>query len=167
MLTSPLRFRFDKSNHSYISAVTYALLFARHPQEVNWTKFPLQVQCSYDSPSVFPHLPIALKHCQNYCRYSKQPPRYEFLAETAVQPLQDVIAYLTKHSSISNLTDDLAQAQSVTTRPIAQGGLADVYRATMSDGTQLAVKCLRQQNNKHVKVHTFFCSEVSYPQYYL
>ncbi|KAG9100674.1 hypothetical protein FS749_013721 [Ceratobasidium sp. UAMH 11750] len=36
---------------------------------------------------------------------------------------------------------------------MASGGLADVYRITRPNGTQLAIKCLRQHDSKHVK-HT-------------
>jgi predicted unusual protein kinase regulating ubiquinone biosynthesis (AarF/ABC1/UbiB family) len=67
------------------------------------------------------------------------------------QPLHEVVAYLTEQSGIADLTPDLAEAQNVTTRPIAQGGLADVYRATLPTG-RYAVKCLRQRSNKEIKV---------------
>jgi hypothetical protein len=60
-----------------------------------------------------------------------------------------VVAFLTKQSCIPDLTADLSKAE-ITTRPIAHGGLADIYRATMPDG-QYAIKCLRQRNNKELK----------------
>jgi hypothetical protein len=67
-----------------------------------------------------------------------------------------VVAFLTSQSSIPDLTADLAKAE-ITTYPIAQGGLADIYRATMRGG-QYAIKCLRQRNNKDLKARVAFLS---------
>jgi len=72
---------------------------------------------------------------------------------TADTPLPMVITHLAKFSGIPDLTDVLDHPQSFSEYPIARGGLADVYRLIRTDGVQLAVKCLRQQENKHVK-HT-------------
>ncbi|KAG8796439.1 hypothetical protein FRC12_022921 [Ceratobasidium sp. 428] len=38
--------------------------------------------------------------------------------------------------------------------PVARGGLADVYRATLSDGSTVAVKCIRQFTDEKYVKHT-------------
>ncbi|KAG8719380.1 hypothetical protein FRC08_002979 [Ceratobasidium sp. 394] len=75
-----------------------------------------------------------------------------FLAHQFLQPLPAVVQYLAKHSNITDLTDELSRS-GITSYAIARGGYSDVYRATRSDGTILAIKCLRQHDAKHVK-HT-------------
>jgi hypothetical protein len=101
---------------------------------------------------VFPTASRALESSQDHCRHSKRTIHQSIESEFALQPLPVVVTYLTTQSSIPDLTDDLSRSQ-ISEYPIARGGLADVYRATRSDGVQVAVKCLRQQENKHVKVH--------------
>jgi hypothetical protein len=66
--------------------------------------------------------------------------------------LSHSFVFLISQSNIVELTAALALAE-ITTRPIAHGGLADIYRATISD-RQYAIKCLRQRNNKELKART-------------
>ncbi|KAF8595147.1 kinase-like protein [Ceratobasidium sp. AG-I] len=52
------------------------------------------------------------------------------------------------------MTSALADAQGLINQPVAHGGLADIYRATLADGSQVAVKRLRQRPesaNKELK----------------
>lgn len=52
------------------------------------------------------------------------------------------------------MTSDLEAAQDMTSQPVAHGGLADIYRGTLADGSQVAVKRLRQRpesDNKELK----------------
>ncbi|KAG8699147.1 hypothetical protein FRC09_006816, partial [Ceratobasidium sp. 395] len=70
---------------------------------------------------------------------------------TSDTPLLTVVQWLASRSSITDLTDELSRSLTVTSAPIARGGLSDVYRATRPDGTQLAIKCLRRHDSKHVK----------------
>lgn len=53
------------------------------------------------------------------------------------------------------MTSALERARRVTGQPIAHGGLADIYQATLADGSQVAVKRLRhrpESDNKELKV---------------
>ncbi|KAG8695383.1 hypothetical protein FRC09_009189, partial [Ceratobasidium sp. 395] len=70
---------------------------------------------------------------------------------TSDTPLLTVVQWLASRSSVTDLTDELSRSLTVTSAPIARGGLSDVYRATRPDGTQLAIKCLRRHDSKHVK----------------
>ncbi|KAF8595134.1 kinase-like protein [Ceratobasidium sp. AG-I] len=52
------------------------------------------------------------------------------------------------------MSSALDSAQSITSQPVAHGGLADIYRATLADGSTAAVKLLRQRprsDNKELK----------------
>jgi len=69
---------------------------------------------------------------------------------TSDTPIPTVVQFLAKKSSITNLTDELSHPWTVSQFPAARGGYADVYRATRSDRTQVAIKCLRQHDLKHV-----------------
>ncbi|KAG8775490.1 hypothetical protein FRC12_001447 [Ceratobasidium sp. 428] len=71
---------------------------------------------------------------------------------TSDTPLLTVVQWLASRSSITDLTDELSRSLTVTPFAVARGGLSDVYRATRSNGAQLAIKCLRQHDPKHVKV---------------
>ncbi|KAG9105246.1 hypothetical protein FRC07_009456, partial [Ceratobasidium sp. 392] len=70
---------------------------------------------------------------------------------TSDTPLPTVVKYLAKHSNITDLTDELSRSLTVSPYAVARGGLSDVYRAVRSDGTQVAIKCLREHDPKHVK----------------
>ncbi|KAG8725821.1 hypothetical protein FRC10_007814, partial [Ceratobasidium sp. 414] len=70
---------------------------------------------------------------------------------TSDTPIPVVVKYLAKHSSITDLTDELSRSLAAAPDVVASGGLADVYRATRFDGTQLAIKCLRQHDSKYIK----------------
>ncbi|KAG8744377.1 hypothetical protein FRC10_010264 [Ceratobasidium sp. 414] len=76
----------------------------------------------------------------------------ETVVITQETPLSTVIQYLAKHSSVIDLTDELSRSLSVSPCAVARGGFSDIYRATLPNGTQLAIKCLRQHDPKHVKV---------------
>ncbi|KAG8741496.1 hypothetical protein FRC10_002747 [Ceratobasidium sp. 414] len=75
---------------------------------------------------------------------------------TSDTPLATVVQYLAKHSSITNLSDELSHSLTVSPYAVARGGLSDVYLATRPDGTRVAIKCLRQHDPKHVKVCTTY-----------
>jgi len=93
--------------------------------------------------------------------YSHMPSGFQFFLEhpelsiivniTSDTPIPIVVHYLAKHSSITDLTDELSHSHAITPHAVATGGLSDVYCATRSDGTQLAIKCLRKHDPKHVK----------------
>ncbi|KAG8739657.1 hypothetical protein FRC12_016247, partial [Ceratobasidium sp. 428] len=70
---------------------------------------------------------------------------------TSDTPLPTVVQWLANRSSITDLTDELARPLTVSPFAVARGGLSDVYRATRSNGAQLAIKCLRQHDPKHIK----------------
>jgi len=70
---------------------------------------------------------------------------------TSDTPIPVLVQYLAKHSSITDLTDELSHSLTGAPDVVASGGLANVYRATRSDGTPLAIKCLRQHDPKHIK----------------
>ncbi|KAG8718419.1 hypothetical protein FRC09_012689 [Ceratobasidium sp. 395] len=73
-------------------------------------------------------------------------------AITASTPLEHIIAYFIEASDVQDLTRQLeSDSCHCSPHPIACGGLADVYRATLSDGTQLAVKCLRRTTHSDSK----------------
>ncbi|KAG8695278.1 hypothetical protein FRC08_007921 [Ceratobasidium sp. 394] len=72
---------------------------------------------------------------------------------TSDTPLPAVVRYLATHSSIADLTDELSHFPAVSMHPVTSTALSDIYRATRSDGTRLAIKCLRQSDPKHAK-HT-------------
>jgi hypothetical protein len=102
---------------------------------------------------VLPTFSVICQGIYHQCRYCKSTPLLCFLSTYVPwQPLEEVIDYLVTRSHISNLTTTLAKARDISTRPIAHGGLADVYRATMPGGHQYAIKCLRHRNNKELKV---------------
>ncbi|KAF8595127.1 kinase-like protein [Ceratobasidium sp. AG-I] len=68
--------------------------------------------------------------------------------------LEHVLYYVRDIADVRIMTSDLAGAGSISSQPIAQGGLADVYRATLADGLQVAVKLLRERpqgDNKELK----------------
>jgi hypothetical protein len=73
------------------------------------------------------------------------------VSDAIVQLLPIVLASLIKHSSIADFTDDLERLR-IHENPITKGSLADIYRATKSDGVQIAVKCLRQYDGTHLSV---------------
>ncbi|KAG8721725.1 hypothetical protein FRC08_010861 [Ceratobasidium sp. 394] len=68
------------------------------------------------------------------------------------QPIPIVVQYLAEHSSITDLTEEVSRSLVVASHPVASGGLSDVYLGTRPDGSQLAIKCLRQHDPKHIKV---------------
>ncbi|KAG9074327.1 hypothetical protein FS749_014126, partial [Ceratobasidium sp. UAMH 11750] len=70
---------------------------------------------------------------------------------TSDTPIPTVVQYLAKHSSITDLTDELSYLLAVTPGAVASGGLSEVYRVARPDGTQLAIKCLKQHDPKHAK----------------
>ncbi|KAG8782681.1 hypothetical protein FRC12_020570 [Ceratobasidium sp. 428] len=73
-------------------------------------------------------------------------------AVTASTPLEHIIAYFVEASDVQDLTHQLgSDSCRCSPRPIACGGLADVYRATLGDGTQLAIKCLRRTTHSDSK----------------
>ncbi|KAG9079190.1 hypothetical protein FS749_008747 [Ceratobasidium sp. UAMH 11750] len=62
------------------------------------------------------------------------------------------MAYFTDASGIQDLTQQFrSDSCHCSPHPIACGGLADVYRATLGDGTQVAVKCLRRTTHSDSK----------------
>ncbi|KAG8738693.1 hypothetical protein FRC10_006577 [Ceratobasidium sp. 414] len=62
------------------------------------------------------------------------------------------MAYFTDDSGVQDLTEQFTSDSSrCSLHPIACGGLADVYRATLDDGTQVAVKCLRRTTHSDSK----------------
>ncbi|KAG8793300.1 hypothetical protein FRC12_003175 [Ceratobasidium sp. 428] len=83
--------------------------------------------------------------------FRKYPQLSVVINITSDTPFLTVVQWLASHSSITDFTDELSRSLAVTSAPIARGGLSDVYRATRSDGTQLAIKCLRRHDPKHVK----------------
>ncbi|KAG8723416.1 hypothetical protein FRC09_003432 [Ceratobasidium sp. 395] len=67
-------------------------------------------------------------------------------------PVKNIVEYLIKHSSITDLTAELKTAKIQGDCPVVFGGFADVYRATLPDGRIVAVKCIRQvMDEKYVK----------------
>lgn len=64
---------------------------------------------------------------------------------SSITPPAHVVSYFRDLTDIRTITSDLATAQTVTAYPVVHGGLADIYRATLADGTQVAVKRLRQR----------------------
>ncbi|KAG8710601.1 hypothetical protein FRC09_000058 [Ceratobasidium sp. 395] len=62
-----------------------------------------------------------------------------------------VVRWFAVFSSITDLTDELSDPSTVIPFAVARGGLSDVYRATRWDGSQIAIKCLRQHDPKHCK----------------
>ncbi|KAG8729641.1 hypothetical protein FRC10_003537, partial [Ceratobasidium sp. 414] len=91
--------------------------------------------------------------------FREHPQLSAVLNITQETPLPTVVQYLAKHSNITDLTDELAR---VSPYAVARGGYSDVYRATRSDGTQLAIKCLRHHDPKHVKVRVI--SVLNFPK---
>ncbi|KAG8774316.1 hypothetical protein FRC12_002053 [Ceratobasidium sp. 428] len=78
------------------------------------------------------------------------------VAITSDTPLPTVIQWLTSYARIADLTSELARDTAITSPFVAaHGGVADVYRVTRSDRKQLAIKCLRRYDPKHVKVRIF------------
>ncbi|KAG8717304.1 hypothetical protein FRC09_014476 [Ceratobasidium sp. 395] len=74
------------------------------------------------------------------------------VAITSDTPLPTVIQWLTSYARIADLTSELARDTAITSPFVAaHGGVADVYRVTRSDRKQLAIKCLRRHDPKHVK----------------
>ncbi|KAG9095772.1 hypothetical protein FRC07_011032, partial [Ceratobasidium sp. 392] len=62
------------------------------------------------------------------------------------------MAYFTEASGVQDLTGQfISDSFHCSPHPIACGGLADVYRATLGDGTQVAVKCLRRTTHSDSK----------------
>ncbi|KAF8601245.1 kinase-like protein [Ceratobasidium sp. AG-I] len=72
-------------------------------------------------------------------------------AITTSTPLDHVVAYFTDTAGIQNLTFQLEHALNCSSHPIVCGGLADIYRATLQDGTQVAIKCLRRTTHSDSK----------------
>ncbi|KAF8594158.1 kinase-like protein [Ceratobasidium sp. AG-I] len=69
-------------------------------------------------------------------------------------PLDQILAYFRDVAGIPLITSELMRAKGISSQAIAQGGLADIYRATLEDGSQVAVKRLRQHpesNRKDLK----------------
>ncbi|KAF8601055.1 kinase-like protein [Ceratobasidium sp. AG-I] len=73
---------------------------------------------------------------------------------TSTTPLERILAYFRNLANVRVMTSALANAQEITSQPVAHGGLADIYRVTLVDGSQVAVKRLRQRpesGNKALK----------------
>ncbi|KAG8721745.1 hypothetical protein FRC08_010626 [Ceratobasidium sp. 394] len=68
-------------------------------------------------------------------------------------PVKNVVDYLIKYSGITDLTDEMKSMEIKGDFPIARGGLADVYQGTRQDGEVVAIKSIRQLDEKQVK-HT-------------
>lgn len=78
-------------------------------------------------------------------------PEWRLITIEVNTPLPMVVDYLASHSKIPNLTEQLSDASTRTLSVAARTGLSDIYCLALSDGTQVAVKCLRQHDPKHVK----------------
>ena len=81
----------------------------------------------------------------------------------AMQPLEHILAYFHDIAGVPVMTSNLEQALSITSRPVAHGGLADIYQAKLADGSLVAAKCLRQKpegDKKELKVR-LMCSHIS------
>ncbi|KAF8592987.1 kinase-like protein [Ceratobasidium sp. AG-I] len=70
--------------------------------------------------------------------------------------MEYVLGYIRDIAEVQIMSPALEGAQHITSQPVAHGGLADIYRATLADGSRVAVKLLRQRpqsDNKELK-HT-------------
>ncbi|KAF8605195.1 kinase-like protein [Ceratobasidium sp. AG-I] len=68
--------------------------------------------------------------------------------------LEDILLYFCNVADVRIMTSDLEAAHYITSQPIAHGGLADIYCATLANGSKVAVKRLRQRlesENKELK----------------
>jgi hypothetical protein len=72
-----------------------------------------------------------------------------------VQPVPDVVAYFTEAEGLPNYTSQIEQATEISLYP-ELGDVADVYFATLADGTKVGIKCLRNLSSgrsiKNLKV---------------
>ena len=72
-----------------------------------------------------------------------------------LQPLDLVVAFFKKVTRLADYTSQLDQAD-CSPQPLAEGGYSEVYQATLSNNTRLAVKCVRPSHitgdSKAVKV---------------
>lgn len=77
-----------------------------------------------------------------------------------MQAPAQVLAYFTEAEGLSDLTPQIEISTIASQEPM-RGGLADVYAATLADGTKVAVKSLRAKtngDNKELKVCLYVTS---------
>ncbi|KAF8597229.1 kinase-like protein [Ceratobasidium sp. AG-I] len=74
----------------------------------------------------------------------------QFLVSSST-PLEHTLAYFRDIAGIPIVTSKLVRAQGTNGQPIAHGGLADIFRITLEDGSQVAIKRLRQQLENHTE----------------
>ncbi|KAG9121307.1 hypothetical protein FRC07_002775, partial [Ceratobasidium sp. 392] len=115
----------------------------RRPHSNN--NLPHRLDCKHGSFSLDSRIPCVIQF------FRERPDLSIVVSITSDTPLPTVVKYLAKHSSITDLTDELSRSLTVSPYAVARGGLSDVYRAARSDGTQVAIKCLRELDPKHVK----------------
>ncbi|KAF8600010.1 kinase-like protein [Ceratobasidium sp. AG-I] len=67
-------------------------------------------------------------------------------------PIQSVVAHFTEKAGLKDYSTRLQEAENAPTEPIARGGFSNIYRVTLQDGSELAVKCLRNTNSQYKQV---------------
>ncbi|QRV77139.1 cytoplasmic tyrosine-protein kinase BMX [Ceratobasidium sp. AG-Ba] len=93
------------------------------------------------------------------CRYFFQEflRTYPLFRKTVQVPsnlaVADIVAYLTKHAGITDLTGELTKWQAPD-YPIAAGGQGQVYCASRSDGALFAIKCINSHTDEKYGKHT-------------
>ncbi|QRV77067.1 Tyrosine kinase specific for activated [Ceratobasidium sp. AG-Ba] len=94
---------------------------------------------------------LSQEEVRGSCTFLRANPEWRLVTIDANTPLPAVLDYLASHSKIPNLTDQLSEASTRTLSVAARTGLSDIYCLVLSDGIEVAVKCLRQHDPKHVK----------------
>lgn len=71
------------------------------------------------------------------------------------KPIEAVVAHFTGRAGLKDYTTLLQEIVDPPTSPIAWGGFSNIYKTTLQDGIELAVKCLKSTDGgaKQVKVN--------------
>ncbi|KAF8600006.1 hypothetical protein BDV93DRAFT_608934 [Ceratobasidium sp. AG-I] len=65
---------------------------------------------------------------------------------------ESVVAHFTEKAGLKDYSTELREAPNVPTEPIAHGGFSNIYRVTLQDGDELAIKCLRKTDSGYKQV---------------
>ncbi|KAF8607249.1 hypothetical protein BDV93DRAFT_542232 [Ceratobasidium sp. AG-I] len=74
-----------------------------------------------------------------------------FIISPAV-PMESVVTHFTARAGLKDYSSRLQEALELPISPIAWGGFSNIYRVTLLDGSELAVKCLKSAHGEYKQV---------------
>lgn len=63
-----------------------------------------------------------------------------------------VVSHFTERAGVKDYTPQLQEVSNLPTVPMASGGFADIYKVILREGSEIAVKCLKNTEGEHKQV---------------